>query len=154
MVDALEVPADMLIRRVAAKLKGEYSNYVKPPHWAFFAKTGVHKERPPSDPDWWYVRAASILRKLYKSGEPIGIETFRVIYGGRQRRGVAPPHMRKGSGSIVRKILQQLEAAGLVEKVPGKGRILSPKGRSLLDKTAREVMEELVRVKPELAKYL
>jgi len=154
VVNALEVPADMLIKRVAEKLKREYGSYIKPPQWAYFAKTGVHKERPPSDPDWWYVRAASMLRKLYKSGEPIGIETFRVIYGGRQRRGSAPPHRRKGSGSVARKILQQLEDAGLVEKIPGRGRILSPRGRSLLDVTAREVMEELVKVKPELAKYL
>jgi small subunit ribosomal protein S19e len=153
LVNALEVPADLLVRRVAERLKREYSQ-VRPPQWAFFVKTGVHKERPPSDPDWWYVRAASILRKLYKSGEPIGVETFRTIYGGRQRRGSAPPHRRKGSGSIVRKLLQQLEEAGLVEKVPGKGRVLSPKGRSLLDRVAREVMEELVKARPELAKYL
>jgi small subunit ribosomal protein S19e len=84
----------------------------------------------------------------------VGIETFRTIYGGRQRRGSAPPHRRKGSGSVVRRILQQLEEAGLVEKVPGRGRVLSSKGRSLLDTTAREVMEELVKVRPELAKYL
>jgi len=31
---------------------------------------------------------------------------------------------------------------------------LSPRGRSLLDTTAREVMEELVKVRPDLAKYL
>jgi len=153
VVTALEVPADMLIRRVAEKLKREYSQ-IKPPQWAFLVKTGVFKEKPPSDSDWWYVRAASMLRKLYKSGKPIGIETFRVIYGGRQRRGSAPPHRRKGSGSITRKILQQLEEAGLVEKVPGRGRVLSSKGRSLLDKVAREVMEELVKVNPELSKYL
>ena len=153
MVNALEVPADMLIRRVAEKLKKEYPQ-VKPPVWAYFAKTGVHKEKPPEDKDWWYVRAASILRKLYKSGEPVGIETFRVIYGGRQNRGVAPEKFRKGSGSVARKILQQLEQAGLVRKVPGKGRTLTPAGRSLLDKTAREIMQELVKERPELAKYL
>jgi len=153
MVNALEVPADMLIKRVAEKLKKEY-DAVKPPAWAYFVKTGVHKERPPTDPDWWYVRAASMLRKLYKSGEPIGIETFRVIYGGRQNRGVAPERFRKGSGSIVRKILQQLEAAGLVRRVPGKGRVLTPEGRSLLDRTAREIMEELVKERPELERYL
>jgi len=151
MVNALEVPADLLIKRVAEKLK-EYDQ-VKPPAWAYYAKTGVHKEKPPENPDWWYVRAASMLRKLYKSEEPIGIESFRVIYGGRQNRGVAPEHFRKGSGSVARKILQQLEAAGLVEKVPGKGRRLSPAGRSLLDKAAKEIMEELVKERPELEIY-
>lgn len=151
MVTALMVPADLLIKRVAEKLK-EYEE-IKPPAWAYYAKTGVHKEKPPEDPDWWYIRAASMLRKMYKSGEPIGIETFRTIYGGRQNRGVAPERFRKGSGSVVRKILQQLEAAGLVVKVPGKGRTLSPQGRSLLDKTAKEIMEELVKERPELEIY-
>ncbi len=153
MVNALEVPADMLIKRVAEKLKKDYPQ-VKPPNWAYFVKTGIHKERPPQDKDWWYVRAASMLRKMYKSGEPIGIETFRVIYGGRQNRGVAPEKFRKGSGNIARKILQQLEDAGLVVKVPGRGRALSPQGRSLLDRTAKEIMGEIVKERPELERYL
>lgn len=152
MVNALEVPADLLIRRVAEKLKGEEA--IKPPQWAFYAKTGSHKEHPPTDLDWWYVRAASILRKLYKSGEPIGVGTMRTIYGGRKRRGSASPHFRKGSGSVAREILQQLEAANLVRTLPGKGRELTSKGRSLLDKTAKEVAEELVKRMPELSRYL
>jgi len=153
MVTALDVPADLLIKRVAEKLKKEYDQ-VKPPVWAYFAKTGVHKDRPPQDPDWWYMRAASILRKLYKSGQPVGIERFRVIYGGRMNRGVAPERFAKASGAVIRKILQQLEAAGLVRKVPGKGRELTPQGRSLLDRTAKEIMQELVKEYPELERYL
>ena len=148
---ALDVPADMLIKRVAKKLK-DYEQ-VKPPTWAYFAKTGIHKERPPEDPNWWYIRAASILRKLYKSSEPIGIETFRSIYGGRINRGSAPEHFVKASGGIIRKILQQLEASGLVRKISGKGRVLTPEGRSLLDKTAREIMNELIKHYPELKRY-
>jgi len=151
VVNALEVPADRLIRRLAEKLKAY--GQIKPPAWAYYSKTGIHKEKPPEDPDWWYVRAASMMRKMYKSGKPIGLETFRTIYGGRQNRGSAPEHFAKSSGSVARKILQQLEAAGLVVKVPGKGRTLSPLGRSLLDKTAREVFEELVKEKPDLEIY-
>jgi small subunit ribosomal protein S19e len=153
MVTALEVPADRLIERLATYLKNNVPE-VKPPEWAYYVKTGAHKERPPENPDWWYYRAASILRKLYKSGEPIGIETFRTIYGGRKNYGSAPEHFVKGSGSIVRKILQQLEKAQLVRKIPGKGRILTPQGRALLDRLAFEVMIELVREKPEMIKYL
>lgn len=152
MVTALEVPADKLIERLAMYLKKNVPE-VKPPAWAYFVKTGAHKERPPQDPNWWYYRAASILRKLYKSGEPIGIETFRTIYGGRKNYGSAPEHFVKGSGSIVRKILQQLEQARLVRKIRGKGRVLTPQGRALLDRLAYEIMIELVREKPELAKY-
>jgi len=152
MVTALDVPADELIRRVARRLKEEYEQ-IRPPAWAFYAKTGAHKDRPPEDPDWWYVRAASILRKLYKAGEPLGIETFRTIYGGRKNRGVKPERFAKAGGNAIRKILQQLEAAGLVAKVPGKGRVITPLGVSLLDRTAKEIAEELVKKYPELARY-
>ncbi|MCS7106795.1 MAG: 30S ribosomal protein S19e [Acidilobaceae archaeon] len=152
MVNAVQVPAEALIRRVAQKLR-EYKE-IKPPQWALFAKTGSFKEYPPREADWWYVRAASVMRKLYKSGEPVGVGAMRVIYGGRKRRGSAPPHFREGSGSVAREILQQLEAAGLVVKVPGRGRTLSAKGRSMLDVAAKEVMEELVKSMPELSKYM
>ena len=152
MVTVKEVPADVFIKALAKYLK-ENVPEVRPPSWALFVKTGPYKEKPPEDPDWWYYRAASILRKLYVSGEPIGIETFRTIYGGLQRRGVAPPHFKKAGGSHIRKILQQLERAGLVVKEGNKGRVLSPKGRSLLDKIAYEVFKEVVKYIPELKKY-
>ncbi|MCE4617513.1 MAG: 30S ribosomal protein S19e [Desulfurococcales archaeon] len=152
MVNALEAPADELIKRVAERLKK--MNEIKPPAWAHYVKTGVHKERPPEQIDWWYVRAASILRKLYKTGKPVGVERLRVIYGGRANLGSRPEHFRRASGSIIRKILQQLEKAGLVKKVRGEGRILTPKGISLLDNTAYEILKELAENQPELKVYL
>ena len=152
MVTALEVPADLLIERVAEKLRK--MPQIRPPAWAYYVKTGAHKERLPDNPDWWYYRAASILRKLYKRGRPVGIERLRTAYGGRVNRGVAPEHFMKGSGSIIRKVLQQLERAGLVRKVRGKGRVLTEQGRSLLDNTAYEIMKELAEKMPELKKYL
>jgi small subunit ribosomal protein S19e len=152
MVTALEVPADLLIERVAEKLRK--MPQIRPPAWAYYVKTGAHKEKLPDNPDWWYYRAASILRKLYKRGRPVGIERLRTAYGGRVNRGVAPEHFMKGSGSIIRKILQQLERAGLVRKVRGKGRVLTEQGRSLLDNTAYEIMKELAEKMPELKKYL
>ncbi len=151
MVTVRDVPADMLIDRVAKYLK-ENIFVVKPPYWALFSKTGSHRERVPDNPDWWYYRAAAILRKLYLAEEPIGIETFRTIFGGLKRRGSAPPHFRKCGGSNIRHILQQLEAAGLVVKT-SKGRIISSEGRRLLDRIAYEIFSELIKTRPELAKY-
>jgi len=153
MVTAVQVPADKLIAEVAKYLK-ERVPEVKPPEWATYVKTGVHKERVPEDPDWWYYRCASILRKLYVRGTPVGIERLRTAYGGRKNYGVSPEHFVKGSGSVVRKALQQLEKAELVVKVKGKGRTLSPKGRSLLDKMANKIMRELAKENKELEKYL
>ncbi len=128
-----DVPAEQLIPRIVEELKK--AKEVTPPEWASFAKTGTHKEKPPTDPDWWYTRCASILRRLYVKG-PSGVSRLRTAYGGRKRRGVRPNHYARGSGSIIRTALQQLEAAGLVEHEKGTGRRLSSQGRSFLDKLA------------------
>lgn len=152
MVTALEVPADRLIERLAQYLK-ENVPEVKPPAWAPFVKTSSHKERPPDNPDWWYYRAASILRKLYKCSEPMGLTDFMREYGGRKNRGSRPERTVRAPGNAIRKILQQLEAARLVRKVRNRGRVLTPQGRALLDRIAAEIMKELVKENPELAKY-
>ncbi len=67
MPTAFEVPANDLIDKLAKHLKENVSE-ISPPTWSEFAKTGAHKERPPQDPDWWYMRCASLLRKLYVHG--------------------------------------------------------------------------------------
>ncbi|MEM1525524.1 MAG: 30S ribosomal protein S19e [Ignisphaera sp.] len=151
MVTVRDVPADKLIEELVQYLKQNVPQ-VRPPPWAIFAKTGPHKERIPENPDWWYYRAASVLRKLYLAEEPMGVGTFRVIYGGLERRGSAPSHFRKCGGSHIRRILQQLERAGLVVKTQ-KGRLLSSRGRRLLDTIAYKAFSEIVKVRPELVKY-
>ncbi|MCD6479337.1 30S ribosomal protein S19e [Candidatus Bathyarchaeota archaeon] len=151
MTTVYDVPADILIDRLSKYLK-ENVREVRPPEWAAYVKTGSHVERAPHNPDWWYVRAASILRKLYIKG-PIGVSRLRKLYGGRKRRGVKPAHFRKAGGSIIRHILQQLEEAGLAEKDGNRGRILTPKGRSLLDAMAARIKRELEREIPELKAY-
>ena len=139
MSTAWNVPADLLVSKLAGYLKS--NRLVTPPDWAHYVKTAVHKTRIPSDPDWWYTRCASILRKLYVHG-PMGVSRATSQYGGRRRKGLMPPHRHKGRGSITRKALQKLEAAQLVVKQDKKGRALSPKGRSLLDATAKAVERE------------
>ena len=77
-----------LIDQVAENLKDVEA--VSAPAWAAFVKTGMHKERIPADKDWWYKRAAAILRTVYKLG-PIGTQKLRTKYGGRKNRGHKPP---------------------------------------------------------------
>jgi small subunit ribosomal protein S19e len=150
MVTVYDVPADAFIKKLAEYLK-ENVPETTPPAWASFVKTGAHVERTPQDPDWWYVRCASILRKIYKEG-PIGVSRLRKDYGGRRGRGTSPGHFKAGGGAIVRKAFQQLEAAGLA-KASGEGRVLTRDGRSLLDRLAGKVKRELEKSIPELKKY-
>jgi small subunit ribosomal protein S19e len=117
---------------------------IKPTEWSLFVKTGVNKERPPIQKDWWYIRSASILIKVMNLG-PIGVSKLRVKYGGRKRRGHKPNEFRKASGNIIRKILQQLEKAELIkkdEKSGHKGKIITGKGVSLLNKVAKNLTKE------------
>ncbi|MEM5773214.1 MAG: 30S ribosomal protein S19e [Candidatus Aenigmatarchaeota archaeon] len=135
MVSAKLVDPQKLVERLKEELKK--LEEIKPPEWAKFAKSGVHKQRPPEQLDFWYIRAASVLRRIYVDG-PVGVERLRSYYGGRRKRGFFPQHFRKASGAIIRKILQQLEKAGLVEKTK-KGRKITAKGQKLLDNIAKEV---------------
>ena len=111
---------------------------IKPPDWSRFVKTGASAERPPSQKDWWYLRSAAIIRKLYLNG-PVGTQRLRSYFGEKRRRGHKPAHHRKAGGKIIRLMLQQLEKAGYVKKIekPKRGRILTPKGQSLIDKAMR-----------------
>jgi len=132
MTTVYDVPADRFIQALAEELKKRPE--IQAPDWAQFAKTGVHKEMPPEDPEWWFVRVASILRRVYIDG-PIGVERMRTFYGGKKDRGSRPSQFRKGSGSILRKSLQQLETAGLITH-DKTGRKVSPKGMSFMDNLA------------------
>ncbi len=149
MTTVYDVPADIFINSMAQKLKND--NKVKAPEWAKFAKTGAHKELSPDNADWWFVRCASILRRVYIDG-PIGISRLRSFYGGKHRNGVRPAHFSKGSGSVAREALQQLEKAGFI-KSQKTGRIVSQQGQSFMDNTANEVKTELIKTNPALAKY-
>ncbi len=146
-----DVPAPVLIERLARYLKEEVDAIVPPP-WATMVKTGSHAQRPPQNPDWWFTRCASLLRKVYMKG-PVGIERLRSEYGGRIDRGARPEHARKGGGAIIRKALQQLQAAGLVEPLRNRGRVVTSEGRRLLDKLSTEIKENLEKTHPELKKY-
>ncbi len=139
MTTTFDVDKNTLIEKVAEELKKNSS--IRPPEWAAWVKTGVHKERPPVDHNWWYTRAAAVLVRVNLLG-PIGVSKLRTKFGGKKRRGHKPPHFRKGSGNIIRKVLQQLDKAGLIKQTDIKGRkgkVITPSGRSLLDKAATAI---------------
>jgi small subunit ribosomal protein S19e len=129
-----EIQAGTLIEKAAQKLKS--MDEFRPPDWARFVKTGVHKERPPSQPDWWWIRAAAVLRKIELEGA-VGVERLRKEYGGRKNKGHKPERKQRASGAVLRKVLQQLEAAGFVEKQKTKGRKITRKGSSFLTDVSR-----------------
>jgi small subunit ribosomal protein S19e len=150
MTTVYDVPADLLIEKVAAKLKTMEN--IDEPEWAPFVKTSVFKEKAPLQNDWWYVRGAAILRQVYING-PIGTIHLRAQFCGPKNRGVKPTKVASGSGSIIRTALKQMETAELVSTIKGKGREVTPKGRSFMDNCAYEVLQDIIKENPELGKY-
>ena len=74
MATLFNVSQQALVERLKEELKN--ISEVSPPEWAKIVKTGSHKERRPSQEDWWYLRAASILRIISLRG-PIGVSKLR-----------------------------------------------------------------------------
>ncbi|PSN83145.1 hypothetical protein B9Q13_00040 [Candidatus Marsarchaeota G2 archaeon ECH_B_SAG-G16] len=143
---------DKLISRLAQRLKSEF-NELQPPSWVRFVKTSVGNLEPPSDPDWWYVRAASILRKLALK-QSLSVKALSYQYGTRWRRGRRRERSVPGSAGLIRRILQALEEAKLVQKKANLGRTLSPQGKSLIESVARELLQKQLEEQPNIKIYL
>lgn len=149
MVNVYDVPSAKLLGALAEEVKKLPG--MDAPEWSMFAKTGSHAERPPLSQDWWFARAASILRKLYLHG-PLGIGDLARGYGGSKAVAYFPKHHRDAGSSSIRKILKELEQAGLVGKSP-KGRLLTPKGTAMLDKISKAIFSEMSKDNKALARY-
>ncbi|ACO70480.1 predicted protein [Micromonas commoda] len=130
-----DVPAQEFVIALAQYFRS--TGKMEVPTWVDIVKTASYKELAPYDPDWFYIRAASMARKLYVSGN-MGVGAFRKNYGGARNDGVCRFHHAIGSGSVARAILKQLEAVGVVEKGP-KGRRITPSGQRDLDRIAGRV---------------
>lgn len=142
MVSIKEVPGQKLVEVLAEEL--EKQKIIEFPDWAKYVKTGCHKERPPEQENWWFLRAASILRRIALNG-PVGVERLRSYYGGRKNLGHQPSHFRKAGGKIIRNILQQLEKAGLIQQVKEgkkKGRVITPEGQRFIARVIKKVMKK------------
>ncbi|MCH8859584.1 MAG: 30S ribosomal protein S19e [Thaumarchaeota archaeon] len=149
MAKVYDVPADLLINKLADILKNED---IPAPSWTPFVKTGSHAEKPPQKPDWWHTRCASILRKVYLNG-PLGINDLRKMYGGGKAVGYGNRDHRPAGGGIIRTAIQGLEKLGYVEKVAGKGRVVSKNGMQKLDRLATEILSQLISKTPQLKVY-
>jgi len=158
-----DVPADLFIPALADRL-GDVEAIVAP-EWAAYVKTGVTRERPPTQENWWHLRAAAVLRKVARRG-PIGITALSQLFGGYKDNGSMPNTPAAGSRHVIRTAMQQLEAAGLVElvelkpieSVDGeqmlyKGRVITGAGQKIMDEVAHAVLPQALEAYPGLDKY-
>ena len=108
------------------------------PKWADIVKTGVHRELAPYDPDWYFVRAAAIVRKIYlRPGTGVG--ALKKRFGGAYRRGSRPEIHRDSAAGVIRNILITLDELKITEKTSKGGRKISRVGQQALDLVAGQV---------------
>jgi len=140
MVNVFEMDPQEYNKKLAEALKNipEFNA----PEWVAFVKSGPAKERPIDDEDFWHKRAASILRQIYKK-EIVGVNRLRTKYGSKKDRGMKPERFMKGSGKILRTILQQGDKAGFTEIVKNvRGVKRMRPGRKLTD-YGKKFLEEI-----------
>ncbi len=151
-----DIPADILIDGLVEKLSSLDS--IVEPDWAAFVKTGTHRERPPTQDNWWTIRSAAILRKVAFKG-PIGTNHMAQEFGGPRDRGVKPNRAAAGSRNIARTILQQLSESGLIISsfnnagTVNLGKILTPEGHKLMNDVAHSVRDLAEEKYPGLSNY-
>lgn len=143
-----DVPAAELIEAMAADFKKQ----VKQPVWIEFVKSGPHRERAPHRRDWFYLRMASILYRVYKDG-PVGTNRLRTYYGGRKARGPKPHRFKRASGKVIRLSLQELDKLGYLKKAK-RGRVVSSKGEGYLNLKSKEIKKILGEKKAQQANLL
>lgn len=131
-----DVQAKAFVEAYAAHLKR--AGKLSVPAWTEYAKTGSHKEMCPNNPDWFYVRAASVARHIYIRGG-VGVGALSKRYGGAKRRGARPNHHADSSSHVARKVVQGLEKLGLLEKHNDGGRKITSVGQRDLDRIAVQV---------------
>ncbi len=163
MTTFYDIPAELLIPALAERIAT--TDGIDTPDWAGFVKTGVSRERPPSQENWWFLRSAAILRKVAREG-PIGVTHLSQAYGGSKDNGAMPNTPGVAGRHIIRTSLQQLESAGLVEKVPTKtldtedgevqlyaGRRVTSAGQKMLNEIAHDCRSAANEQFPGLDKY-
>ena len=149
MAKVYDVPAYDFISKLSEILKTED---IPAPSWIPFVKTGAHAIKPPQNSEWWHVRCASILRKIYLNG-PISVNRLRSIYGGGKAVGYGAAHHKNASGAVIRNAIHGLEKLGYVQKAEKKGRMVTKQGMQKLDKLATEILSEMISKEPRLKIY-
>lgn len=132
-----DVDQDKIVQGVALFLKK--SGKLKVPDNMDIVKTSKAKELGPVNGDWFYVRCASILRRMYHRS-PIGVGGVKKIFGGRKRNGSKPSHYCRADGAVSRRALQALEHIKLIEKHSEGGRKLTAQGQRDLDRIASQIV--------------
>merc|ERR1711862_274229 len=152
-----DVPTNDFIAAYANYLKKH--NKITPPAWHDLVKTGHLHELAPYDEDWFFTKAAAVVRKVYIKPH-LGVGKMAQLFGGKKRYGSARKHNAKASKGVIRAALKALEDAGILMRYNDKKnkcfeeerpsgdpklyyRVVSPIGQKDINQIAKEVWDQL-----------
>merc|ERR1739845_292572 len=156
-----DVPAGDFIAAYADFLKK--SNKIELPSWVDLVKTGHYHELAPYSDDWFYTRAAAIMRKLYVK-PTVGVGRLANKFGGKERNGSARKHHAKDSKAVIRACMKALEKAKLLIRyndpkrndfaedtrpdsdVKLNRRVVSDEGKKTINDVAKDVYDRITEL--------
>merc|ERR1712216_528575 len=112
-----DVDAHEFVKRYATHLKKQ--GKIQLPELVDLMKTSVSRELAPYDEDWFYIRCASLARRLYVR-QGTGVGAFSKVYGAKKRRGTLPGHFCRSSRGVIRNCPKQLMKVGVVSTCPSR----------------------------------
>merc|ERR1711881_282653 len=136
------------------------SNKIDLPSWVDLVKTGHYHELAPYDEDWFYTRAAAIMRRLYYKPF-VGVGRLANKFGGKERNGSARKHHATDSKAVIRACMKALEKAKLLTRYNDSKRgdfaddtrpendtklnrrVVSDEGKKTINNIAREVFDKI-----------
>lgn len=139
----LDVHANTFISKLAEVYKEK--NLIKLPNYVNIVKCAYSNELAPSDPDWFYHKAAAISRQIYiTKSKSLGVGSIKSRLGKKHRRGVNACVTSRAGGKIIRDIIGQLKANKYVENYASTegntlGLLITKAGKSALDKVAATI---------------
>lgn len=110
------------------------SNKVKLPENYDILKTGYGREHAPEDRNWYYIRLASIVRKIILKGR-VSHGKLAADYGNRKDRGVRPSKKTGAGKYLIDTALKNLESMGWINW---------SQGNDILTSSAKEILSEII----------
>ncbi|KAL6627912.1 40S ribosomal protein S19-A [Neocallimastix sp. 'constans'] len=138
-----DINSQIFVKAYATHLKN--SGKMTSPKYVDRRMTSV-KKYSINENDLYYIKAASIARHFYLRSN-VSIGSLYKSYGGSSRHSIHSTsslsyNPTTDSGNTIRKIIENLEVMGILEKDYYGGRRLSQKGRKSLDSEAIQIFQE------------
>ena len=131
-----DVPANKWVKAMASHFKREGKILV--PTCTDFLKTSHGREKAPQNHDWYYYRAAAVLRRIYlRPGTGYG--GMSKAFGNKKNKGSKPEATVRAATGPIHWACKSLEGLKLIGKGKSKGRVLTRTGRKQCDSVAFNV---------------